>query len=129
MMPSRRHKLARDADPGEIARLEQKLATFGDDTEAGSAAECQMRELVSNQLSLMRQLADRLEQVTTRRSRLTEMLNTLWLQMGNLRAEAARESLEGEEVTGKIRALCEEIERHAEATEDVEHLVSPSHSE
>ena len=88
-----------------------------------------MRELLSNQLKLVRRMADVLEHSTARRSHLMEMLNTLWLQMGNPRAEAARESSESEQVTGKIRAICEEIERHAEATEEVDQLVSPSETE
>ena len=121
-------QLARDVDPSEIPRLEEKLTALGDpDTE--SAAGREMRELLSNQLKLVRRMADALEHSTARRSRLMEMLNTLWLQMGNLRAEAARESLESEEVTGKIRAICEEIERHAEATEEIDQLVSPSETE
>ena len=121
-------QLARDVDPSEIPRLEEKLTALGDpDTE--SAAGREMRELLSNQLKLVRRMADALEHSTARRSRLMEMLNTLWLQMGNLRAEAARESLESQEVTGKIRAICEEIERRAEATEEVDQLVSPSETE
>lgn len=121
-------KLARDLDPSEISRLEEKLTALGDPgTE--SAVGREMRELLSNQLKLMRRMAFALEHSTARRSRLMEMLNTLWLQMGNLRAEAARESLESDEVTGKIRAICEEIERHAEATEEVNQLVSPSETE
>ena len=121
-------KLARDVDPPEIPRLEEKLTALGDpDTE--SAVGREMRELLSNQLKLVRRMADVLEHSTARRSHLMEMLNTLWLQMGNLRAEAARESSESEQVTGKIRAICEEIERHAEATEEVDQLVSPSETE
>lgn len=121
-------KLAHDVDPAEIPRLEEKLADLSD-PERESEAGRQIRELVSGQLKLLRQLAQGLKHVTERRSRLMGMLNTLWLQMGNLRAEAARESLESEEVTGKIRAICEEIERHAEATEEVDQLVSPSETE
>ena len=121
-------KLARDVDPPEIPRLEEKLTALGDpDTE--SAVGHEIRELLSNQLKLVRRMADVLEHSTARRSHLMEMLNTLWLQMGNLRAEAARESSESEQVTGKIRAICEEIERHAEATEEVDQLVSPSETE
>ncbi len=121
-------KLARDADPAEIPRLEEKLAALGDPG-GESAAGRQMRELLSGQLKLMRQLTESLEQATDRRSHLLEMLNTLWLQVGNLRAEAARESLESHEVTGKIRALCEEIERHTDATGEVDQLIAPPETE
>lgn len=118
-------KLARDADPTEVPRLEEKLAALGD-PESVSEAGRQMRELLSDQLNLMRQLVSTLERAKERRSRLLEMLHTLWLQVGNLRAQAARETIEDREITQKIRALCDDIDRHTEASAEVERLSASS---
>jgi predicted Ser/Thr protein kinase len=104
--------LARDADPVEVAHIEQKLAAF-------SAAEVdsdeqQMRALLKSQLELVRRLSARLESAVEHRVQLIDMLKTLWLQIANLRAQTAEESLEGREVTERIHRLCTAIEEHVD---------------
>jgi predicted Ser/Thr protein kinase len=104
--------LARDGDPAEIARIEQKLAAL-----SGAKAdsdEQQMRALLKSQLELVRRLGSRLEVAAERRAQLIDMLKTLWLQIANLRAQTAEESLEGREVTERIHRLCAAIEEHVD---------------
>ncbi|MEK6769006.1 MAG: hypothetical protein AABY85_08470, partial [Gemmatimonadota bacterium] len=107
--------LARDASPGEIAALEQKLAALGDG--AGEpASRRELRQMLANQGDLLRRLAEQLEAATRRRERLLDLLRTLWLQVANLRAEAARDALADADVTGRIRAAVAEIGAYTEAS-------------
>jgi hypothetical protein len=102
--------LARDVDPAEVSRLEQRL--FVIDETATDDDEQQMRVLLERQLELLRRLAARLESATAQRARHIGMLRTLALYVANLRAQTAEESLESGEVTSQIRALCVAIEHH-----------------
>ncbi len=111
--------LAHDADPAEIERLEQKLVALGDEHSSEPESRHQMRQLLQGQLDLVHRLAVQLDAATTRRAQLLGLLRTLWLQLANLRAATAAGALDSHEVTAPIRALCQEIERHAAATEEV----------
>jgi predicted Ser/Thr protein kinase len=102
--------LARDADPVEVSRLEQRLAWL--DEGAADDDEQQMRLLSGQQLELLRRLTARLEAATTQRAHHVGMLRTLSLYLANLRARTAEETLDSGEVTAKIRALCDAIEHH-----------------
>ncbi len=101
--------LARDADPAEMARIEQRLsvpfADMGED-------EQQMRLLLEGQLELLRRLAVRLEGATADREHRAGVLRTLALYLANLRARTAETSLEADEVTARIRSLCDAIDHH-----------------
>ena len=110
--------LARDASPAEIAAVEQKLAALGPEG-SEPASRRELRQMLVNQRDLLRRLGERLRDATARRERVVDLLRTLWLQVANLRAESARDALGATEVTGRIRALCEEISRHAQAAAEV----------
>jgi predicted Ser/Thr protein kinase len=104
--------LARDADPAEVARIEQKLVALrGTELDAD---EQEMRGLLKSQLELVHRLGSRLDEAAERRAQLIDMLKTLWLQVANLRAQTAEESLEGREVTERIHRLCTAIEAHVD---------------
>ena len=105
--------LARDVDPAEVSRLEQRISAKGED--ATDDDEQQMRVLLERQLELLRRLDARLEAATAQRERHIGMLRTLSLYVANLRARTAEESLESGEVTSQIRALCDAIEQHGDA--------------
>ena len=111
-------QLARDSNPAELAQVEQKLAALGDAV-SDHEARRKMRALLEGQRDLLRGLADQLSAATQRRAQLADLLKTLWLQVASLRAEAACEALGASEITGRIRALCEEIARHAQAAAEV----------
>ncbi|MDB4898524.1 MAG: protein kinase, partial [Gemmatimonadetes bacterium] len=102
--------LARDSDPVELSRIDQRLSVLGNETTDGD--EQQMRRLLESQLELLHRLSARLEGASTFRAHHVGMLQSLALCMANLRARTASESLEGGEVTARIRALCDAIEQH-----------------
>ena len=85
-----------------------------------------MRLLLEEQVALYRKLDDRLQRAHERRNHLTDMLRMLWLQTANLRAQSATESVDNDEITGRIRAVCEEIERHVAATEETVKFLTPT---
>ena len=107
--------LARDADATEVSRLEQRISVLAE--HAVDSDEQQMRMLLESQLELLRRLNSRLEGATAHRAHCVGMLRTLALYIANLRAQTAEESLEGEEVTAHIRALCDAIEQHGGSLE------------
>ena len=118
--------LLRDADPEEGARLEGKLKAPGETTEAKRTDHQRMRLLLEEQLALYRKLDDQLAHARDRRDHLTEMLRALWLQTANLRAQTAQQTIDMSDVTGNIRAVCEDIERHVSATEETVKVLTPS---
>ena len=119
-------RLSRDADPSEIAKLEQKLQALGDPKAGEPNEERQLRELTQTQLELTRRLAERLHTAKERHTKLVGLFKTLWLQNANLRAQSAREAFDSGEVSGKIRALRDEIEGYVAATEETARMLTPS---
>jgi hypothetical protein len=92
---------ARDASAAEIGALDQKLAALGD--EAGeNASRRELRQMLSNQRDLLRRLADQLAATMRRRERIVDLLRTLWLQVANLRADAARDTLTDADLSGRM---------------------------
>ncbi len=114
-------QLSRDASPVELSAIEQKLAAMGE-AAGDNPARAQMRTLLVSQRDLLRRLAEQLEAATARRAHLADLLKALWLQVANLRAQAAADSVADAEITGKIRVLCQEIGSHAEAVETVRRI-------
>ena len=112
-------KLAQDADPKELEAVEAKLRALGSEAADEGEARRQKRTLLAGQRDLLRQLDQRLAEVNERRARLLDMLRTMWLQLANLRAEAAHDTLAVTEISGKIKALCAEIDAHVQAAEMV----------
>jgi predicted Ser/Thr protein kinase len=111
-------QLARDANPSELESVEQRLAGMGD-AGADNESRRQMRSLLVSQRDLLRSLGQQLEAASARRAHLTDLLKALWLQVANLRAQAAADAAADTEITGRIRVLCQEISAHAEAVEAV----------
>ena len=117
-------RLARDADPSEIAKLQQKLQALGDRPDDEPEDERELRELTQTQLALTRRLANRLHGAQERHGRLVGLLKTLWLHVSDLRAQSAQQSMESDTVSGKIRALCEDIDRQITASQEAERIVA-----
>ena len=106
--------LARDASPGEIAALGQKLLALGDPANEGPSRR-ELRQMLTSQRDLLARLADQLSTALRDRERLLDLLRTLWLQVANLRAEMARDERLATEITGRIRAVVAEIEGYSAA--------------
>jgi hypothetical protein len=117
--------LTREGDLADVDRIERELAGLGEATDADSDARRQMRRLLVGQLELAGTLQRRKQEAVERCSRWENMLRTLWLQMANLRAQSATEALDSAAITGKIRALCEDIARHTAASEETVKLLTP----
>ena len=94
--------LARDASPAEIDRLSAQLASFGDPSQ-GNPERLELRQLVANQLELVRKLRARHEEVARERARVMDLLRGLWA-----RTLDARESGSGAE---RLRATIAELGR------------------
>ena len=94
--------LARDASPAEIDRLSAQLASFGEPS-PGNVERRELRELVANQLELVRKLRARHEEVSRERARLMDLLRGLWA-----RTLEAREGNSGAE---RVRATIAELRR------------------
>ena len=105
--------LARDNDPAERERVQQRLAAMSDSTPGGSR---QMRELLEGQLALMNQLTRRMEELSSRRARYLELLRTMWLQFSALRAQQAGDALSVSATTDQLRELCRDVEHAVLAT-------------
>jgi hypothetical protein len=80
-------RLARDADPDEVARLSQHLAALGPESASEGDERRQMRRLLSEQAGLLAQLIERLAQTRARRDERAQALRELWR---GARTEAAR---------------------------------------
>ncbi len=83
-----------------------------------------MRDLLRQQLDLAQSLADQLEAANERRARLLDMLKTLWLQVANLKAQTQGTVADSSEITGKIRAISDDIKRYVEASKETERLLA-----
>jgi hypothetical protein len=114
-------QLARDANPAELASVEQKLSGLGDAT-ADNDARRQMRALLESQRDLFRKLAAQLDAASVRRAHLNDLLKALWLQTANLRAQVAADAPTGAEISGRVKALCADIDAHVRAAETVREL-------
>jgi hypothetical protein len=112
-------KLAQDADPQELEAVEAKLRALGPETTDEGDVRRQKRAALVPQRDLLRQLGRRLAEVTDRRARLLDLMRMMWLQLANLRAEAAHDTLAVTEISGRIKALSTEIDAHVKAAETV----------
>jgi len=112
-------KLAQDADPQELEAVETKLRALGPEAPDEGDVRRQKRALLVPQRDLLRALNQRLAEATDRRARLLDLMRTMWLQVANLRAEAAHDTLAVTEISGRIKALCTEIDAHVQAAETV----------
>lgn len=123
-LDSRIAALARDADPAERARLEERLAELNARDSTEGDGHQRMRQLIDEQLGLARNLADQLDVAKERRARLWDLLKTLWLQVANLKARAAEDAFDSGEISAKIRAISDDIQRYVEAADETVRLLS-----
>jgi hypothetical protein len=70
--------LARDADPGEIARIEARLAAREQSSERATEEHHAMRALLLSELDLLRRLRVQHDLAAVRRAHLLELLQRLW---------------------------------------------------
>ena len=110
--------LAADSDPAELARLKQKLHALGEPDKSESENKPRMREMLRQQLKFAQGLADQLDAANDRRARLFDMLKTLWLQVANLKAQVTMEGFDSSEISQKVRAIAEDVQRYREASEE-----------
>jgi serine/threonine protein kinase len=113
-------KLAEDSDPAEQKRLEDRIAAIN---VADAPEQAQMRELYVAQLALIRRMSDRLDEVSGRRARVYELLRMLWLQLADLRGEAARNDAQSD-VTGRIRSVIADAARASAAYQELNPITS-----
>jgi hypothetical protein len=104
--------LARNAEPDDVARLEQKLAALGAPVTPEREDVRQMRALLRDQLELVARLAARLEEERARRLRLRDTLKSLWTQLVELRARSLQDSNVSREIGARIRSLRDEVAHH-----------------
>ena len=104
-------RLRKDVDSAETGRIEQRLAALGERTEGEGEERREMRELLTKHLDLARRLAARLQEKVALRARLADLLKELWRELARLRSQAEA----GPSDSGRVRAVCTEVERHARA--------------
>lgn len=112
--------LTQEVAATDIGTIEQQLEALREDAETDSDDRKKMRQLLTGQLELARKLGRRLDEALERRARLRDMLETLWLDIADLE----RQSEQGqttEEISGKMRAVCQEIEQHVIAQHNPTH--------
>jgi hypothetical protein len=111
----------RDVDPGELRRLQDRLALLEHPTESESTTKRQMRSLVERQIDLLQQLAHRYRELVGRRDALVEHMRALRLHLANLRAVSALGDA-GTPRDDSIRAIIADIDYLTSAVRDVESL-------
>ncbi len=81
--------------------------------------------MIKQQLELAEGLADQLEETRERRNRLLAMLETLWLQVSNLKAQSAAAGFDTSEISQQVRAIAEDVQRYRAASEEAGKLLEP----
>ena len=103
--------LAGDLEPEEAARLEAKLAALGPPSAGDPSGRQQLRDLLTQQLTLHQGLSARLEAARLERAGRAELLRTLWHRLSGLADEPPRDATTNARTVEQLRALCSEIER------------------
>ena len=95
-------RISADVDEQEILKLEARIE--GSKESSQDEYEKEMMKLMENQLLLHRRLFNRLKATRERRDRMIEMLQTLWLNVSDLRSQASQKEHESPGITEKILA-------------------------
>jgi hypothetical protein len=96
--------LARDAGPGEADRLATKLDALKSDV-SDAAEQAELRELVRNQLEVVRRMQGRREIVLRDRAHLLDLMRALWAAVRAIGENTGADAGAVE----RLAALCEEI--------------------
>ncbi len=123
VVDSQAEDLASSSDPAEVARYKQRLEALGNPEEGEPVSKREMRDMLKQQLELAQGLTDRLGEARERRTRLLNMLKTLWLQVANLKAQVTTEGFDSSEISQKVRAIAEDVQRYREASEEAVKLL------
>ncbi len=111
-------RLSAELDPAEGDRVERRLAALT------GADDAELRRLVEGQRELWQRLRQRVRDKEARREHLHDQLATLWMQLFELDARLTRGSPPDPELTGQVRALCQEIGRAGDALTEAEQLLT-----
>ena len=101
----------------------ERLDALGDPDGAEPAGKKKMRDMFGQQLELAQDLSDQLNEAQERRARLLTMLETLWLQVSNLKAQSVVEDFDTSEISQKVRAIADDVQRYHEASEETVKLL------
>ena len=112
-------RLSAELDPAEGDRVERRLAALT------GAEDAELRRLVEGQRELWQRLRQRVRDKEARREHLRDQLAALWMQLVELDARLTRGSPPDPELTGQVRALCQEIGRAGDALTEAEQLLAP----
>ena len=102
----------------------RKLEALGPETVDDREERRQMRRLLSSQREVARQLGAQLDRAREHEVHLTDLLKVLWLRVAELRAQSMRDAAYDDELSGKVRAACEDIERYVAGVEEADGVVA-----
>ena len=106
-------RLRHDADPGELERIEQKIASLEQESAHDHGGPSRMRQLLDQQRSLLLEIATRQNALEARRARCAAMLNQLWVELSDIHTTAGGDAPAPSEASAKIELLCADINRMA----------------
>ncbi len=106
-------RLQRELDPAEREKLDRRLAAL-------DASDGDLRALLEGQRAVWLRFEQRLLEKEARRARLHEQLVTLWMQLLELDARITNGAPADPEITGRVRALCNELAHAGEALTEAE---------
>jgi hypothetical protein len=101
--------IGRDAGSAELDRLESQLAALHVLSPDESADRHDLRQLVQNQLQLMRRMHARGEALSHQRAHQLHLMRGLWAQLCLVRSAMSAGPAAATRDIERLRALCEEI--------------------
>ena len=111
-------RIRRDANPEELARIEQKLADLEQATDRDSPDRKHMRQLLEQQRALFVDLIAREKALENRRVRCADMMRRLWLELSSIQQHSLAEPSEVSQVSQNIAVLCDDLNRIAGANDE-----------
>ena len=111
-------RIRRDANPEELARIEQKLADLEQATDRDSPDRTHMRHLLEQQRALFVDLIAREKALENRRVRCADMMRRLWLELSSIQQHSLAEPSEVSQVSQNIAVLCDDLNRIAGANDE-----------